>query len=103
LITVSEHAREVLRGYERPADTALRLDPANNGHRSDGLLARLGFGKPRADDQVVIDREGAEILRIDRLVSEELNGSEIEVVSTLEGPSLDIRESSGIWPQHDDS
>jgi hypothetical protein len=103
LITVTEHAREVLRGYEPPDGTALRLDPANNGHRSDGLLARLGFGRPRADDQIVLDREGEELLRIDRSVSEELNGGEIEVVSTLEGPSLAITEPPDTWPLHDDS
>jgi hypothetical protein len=103
LITVTEHAREVLRGYEPPSGTALRLDPANNGHPPDGVLARLGFGKPSADDQVVVDREGEELLRIDRSVSKELNGSEICVVTTLEGPSLDIKESSDIWPLHDDS
>jgi hypothetical protein len=55
------------------------------------------------DDQVVIDREGGELLRIDRSVSEELNGSEIGVVGTLEGPSLDIREPTGAWPLQDDS
>jgi hypothetical protein len=103
LITVTEHAREVLRGYEPPNGTALRLDPANNGHRPDGLLARLGFGEPKWDDQVVVDHEGEELLRIDRSVSEELNGGEIEVVSTLEGPSLDIKEPSDTWPLHDDS
>ena len=53
MITVTEHAREVLRGYERPEGTALRLDLAN-GHGPDGLLARLGFGVPKGDDQVVV-------------------------------------------------
>ena len=89
MITVTEHAREVLKGYECPEGTALRLDPAN-GRRLDGLLARLGFGEPRGDDQV-IDHEGEELLRINRTVSEELNGSEICVVSTLEGPGLDLK------------
>jgi hypothetical protein len=102
LITVTERAREVLKGYERPEGTALRLDPAN-GHGPEELLARLGFGVPKGDDQLVVDREGEELLRIDRSVSEELNGSEIGVVSTLEGPSLDIREPTGIWPLPDDS
>jgi hypothetical protein len=102
LITVTEHAREVLRSYECPEGTALRLDPAH-GHGPDGLLARLGFGFPKGDDQVVVDREGGELLRIDRAVSEELNGSEIGVVSTLEGPSLDIREPTSTWPLPDDS
>ena len=99
MITVTEHAREVLRGYERPEGTALRLDPANGN----GPLARLGFGEPKGDDQIIADREGEELLRIDRSVSEELNGSEISVVSTLEGPSLDIKEPTGIWPLPDDS
>jgi hypothetical protein len=102
LITVTEHAREVLRGCECPEGTALRLEPAN-GHRPDGLRARLGFGMPKGDDQVIVDREGEELLRIDRSVSEELNGSEIGVVSTLEGPTLDIKEPTGTWPLHDDS
>jgi len=102
LITVTEHAREVLRGYECPEGMALRLDPAN-GQGPDELLARLSFGVPKGDDQAVVDREGEELLRIDRSVSEELNGIEIGVVSTLEGPSLDIREPTGTWPLPDDS
>jgi iron-sulfur cluster assembly protein len=102
LITVTEHAREVLRSYERPEGTALRLDPAN-GHGPDGPLARLGFGEPRGDDQVVVDREGEEVLRIDRSVCEGLNGNEISVVSTLAGPGLDIREPTGTWPLPEDS
>jgi Fe-S cluster assembly iron-binding protein IscA len=102
LITVTEHAREVLRGYQPPDGTALRLEPTN-GHGLDGVPVRLGFGEPKRDDQVVADREGEELLRIDRSVSEELNGSEIDVVSTLEGPSLDIKEPSDTWPLHHDS
>jgi hypothetical protein len=103
LITVSGHAREVLKGYERPEGTALRLDPAN-WHTSEGILARLGFGEPREDDQVVLNREGEELLRIERSVSEELNGSEIDVVSTIEGPTLDLkRPSHASWPLTDDS
>jgi len=102
LITVTEHAREVLRGYQRPDGTTVRLEPTN-GHGLDELPVRLGFGEPKSDDQVVADREGEELLRIDRSVSEELNGSEIDVVGTLEGPSLDIKEPSGTWPLLDDS
>jgi hypothetical protein len=102
LITVTDHAREVLRGYEHPDGTALRLDPAN-GREPGGLVARLAYGEPRTNDQVVVDDAGEELLRIDRSVSEEMNGGEIEVVSTLEGPSLDIREPSGIWSLTDDS
>ncbi len=101
LITVTEHAKEVLSSYECPDGTILRLDPAN-GRQSDGLLVRLGFGEAKGDDQIV-EHEGEELLRIDRAVSEEPNGSEIDVVSTLEGPSLDIKEPSDHWPLHDDS
>jgi hypothetical protein len=101
VITVSEHAKEVLKGYECPEGTALRLDPAE-GHQPDGRVARLGFGEPRVDDQVV-NHEGKELLRIDRTVSEELNGSEICVVSTLVGPGLDLKRPPHAWPLHDDS
>jgi hypothetical protein len=101
VITVSEHAKEVLKGYECPEGMALRLDPAD-GHRPDGLLARLGFGEPRVDDQIV-NHERKELLRIDRTVSKELNGSEICVVSTLEGPGLDLKRPPHAWPLHDDS
>jgi hypothetical protein len=101
VITVTGHAREVLRGYECPDGIALRLDPAS-GHQPHGLLARLGFGEPREDDQVVY-HEGEVLLRINRTVSEELNGSEIGVVRTLEGPALDLRRPPHAWPLHDDS
>ena len=101
MITVSEHAKEVLKGYKCPEGTALRLDPTD-GHQPDGLLARLGFGEPRVDDQVV-NLGGKELLRIDRTVSEELNGSELYVVSTLVGPGLDLKRPAHAWPLHDDS
>jgi len=105
LITVSAYARELLRGYEHPEGTVLRLDPANGHSSEEGILARLGFGEPREDDQVVLDREGEELLRIDQSVSEELNGSEIDVVSTIEGPTLDLlkQPSRTSWPLTDDS
>ncbi len=102
MITVTQHAREILKGYERPEGTALRLDPADK-HGGDDQLARLGFGECKADDQVIVDQGGEELLRIDRSVSEELNGSEIGVVSTIEGPTLDINRPLHAWPLTDDS
>jgi hypothetical protein len=78
------------------------LDPASE-HGSEGLFARLGFGEPREDDQVVLDPEGEELLRIERSVSEGLNGSEIDVVGTIEGPTLDLKRPSHAWPLTDDS
>jgi hypothetical protein len=103
LITITAHARELLRGYEHPEGTVLRLDPANGHSLEEGILARLGFGERREDDQVVPDREGEELLRIERSVSEELNGSEIDVVSTLEGPTLELKRPHHSWPFTDDS
>ena len=102
MITVTAHAKELLRGYEHPEGTVLRLDPAN-GYGPGGIFARLGFGEPREDDQVVLDREGEELLRIDPSVSEELNGSEIDVLSTIEGPTLDLKRPGHVWPLTDDS
>jgi Fe-S cluster assembly iron-binding protein IscA len=102
LITVTEHAREILKGYEHQEGTALRLDPADE-HGGDGRLARLEFGERKADDQVIVDQGGEELLRIDRSVSEELNGSEIDVLITIEGPTLDINRPLHAWPLTDDS
>ena len=89
MITVTEEAKEVLRDFERPDGTVLRLDPVGVRH-PDELRFRLGAGEPRGDDQVV-ERDGEELLRIARPVSEELNGSEIDLVETREGPALGIK------------
>lgn len=89
MITVTEDAKEVLRDFERPEGAVLRLDPV--GVRSpDEFRVRLGAGEPRGDDQVV-EGDGENLLRIARPVSEELNGSEIDLVETLEGPALGIK------------
>jgi hypothetical protein len=101
MITVTAHARELLRSYEHAEGTVLRLDPANGHSSEEDVLAVLGVGEPREDDQVLLDREGEELLRIERSVSEELNGSEIDVVSTIEGPTLDLKRPSHAWPLTD--
>jgi hypothetical protein len=103
MITVTAQARELLRSYERLEGTVLRLDPANGHSSEEDLLARLRFGEPREDDQVLLDREGEELLRIERSVSEELNGSEMDVVNTIEGPTLDLKRPTHTWPLTDDS
>jgi len=103
MITVTAQARELLRSYERPEGTVLRLDPANGHSSEEDLLARLRFGEPREDDQVLLDREGEELLRIERSVSKQLNGSEMDVVNTIEGPTLDLKRPTHTWPLTDDS
>ncbi len=89
MITVTEGAKDVLRDFERPEGTVLRLDPVEVS-RPDEFRVRLGAGEPRGDDQVV-ERDGEDLLRIARPISEELNCSEIALVETLEGPSLGIK------------
>ena len=61
-----------------------------NGHQPDELQVRLGAGRPKGNDQI-IEHGGKDLLRIARSVSEELNGSTIDLVETLEGPALGIK------------
>jgi len=61
-----------------------------NGHQPDELQVRLGAGRPKDNDQI-IEHGGKDLLRIARSVSEELNGSTIDLVETLEGPALGIK------------
>ncbi len=91
MITVTEKAREVLQGYECPEGTVLRLDSVNgHHHQHDGFQVRIGAGRPQGDDQVVA-HGGENLLCIARHVSEELNGGTVDVVETLEGPTVGIK------------
>ena len=73
MITVTKKAKEVLRDYERPKGTVLRLDLVN-GYLPDEFQVRLAAGEARDDDQVV-EHEGEDLLCIAKPVSEELNGA----------------------------
>ena len=90
MITVTNEAKEILRDYQCPEGTVLRLDCVNGHHQHDGLLVRLGAGRPQGHDQVV-KHEGKDLLRIARHVSEEHNGSTLDRVETLEGPAVGLR------------
>ena len=91
MITVTEEAKEVLRGYECPEGTVLRLDSVVDGHHQhDGFRVRMGAGPPQGDDQVV-EHGGENLLCIARHVSEELNGGTVYVVETLEGPAVGVK------------
>jgi hypothetical protein len=46
MITVAEEAKWLLWGFERQAETVLRLDPVEV-RRSDGFRVRLGAREPR--------------------------------------------------------
>jgi len=84
MLAVTSPAKELLRSVEVPPETALRLQPENNG--------RLAFvaGAPEADDQIVEDG-GQEILRIAAPISNELDGHSLDRIETAEGPRLTIR------------
>lgn len=79
----------------------LRLDPVNE-HRLGEIQFRLAAGAPRSDDQV-IEHEGDILLRIARPLSEELNGSSIDLVETLEGPAIGLKPPPEPGPLPDGS
>lgn len=88
MITVTEAAKELFLGVERPEGTILRLDPVldeNTGETQIGLSA----GEPRGDDQVV-EHQGESLLHIAAPVSEALDGSTMNLVDTPEGPAIGI-------------
>ena len=90
MITVTEEAKEILRDYECPQGTVLRLDSVNGHHRHDEFCVRVGAGLPQDDDQIV-EHRGNDLLRIARDVSEEFNGSTVERVETLDGPAVGLK------------
>ena len=90
MITVTEDARDLFREVDNPDGTVLRLDPVTTEGVTAETQVRLGIGEPKNDDQVV-QHEGEDLLRIARPLSEALNGSAIDLVETLEGPTLAIK------------
>jgi hypothetical protein len=90
LITVTEEAKEILGGYEFPQGTVVRLDFVNGHQRQDQFCVRIGAGLPEDDDQIV-EHRGEDLLRIARHVSEELNGSTVDRVETLDGPAVGLK------------
>jgi hypothetical protein len=90
LITVTKEAKEILRDYQCPDGTVLRLDSVNRHRQHDEFCVRLGAGRAKDDDQIV-EHEGRPLLRIARHVSEELNGGTMDRVETLEGLAVGIK------------
>ena len=105
MITVTDEAKEILEGYECPEGTVLRLDSVNGQHHQhDQFCVRIGAGLSQDDDQIV-ERRGKDLLRIARHVSEELNGSTVDRVETLDGPAVGLKPPPlpGHPPLTDDS
>ena len=91
MITVTDEAKEILEGYECPEGTVLRLDSVNSHHHQhDQFCVRIGAGLSQDDDQIV-EHRGKYLLRIARHVSEELNGSSVDRVETLDGPAVGLK------------
>lgn len=89
MITVTEQAKEIFWGIERPEGAVLRLDLLQVDQASGQVQIGLVAGEPIEDDQVV-EHEGEGLLHIARPVSEALDGGTIHTVNTPEGPKIDI-------------
>jgi iron-sulfur cluster assembly protein len=88
MITVTEEAKEHFLKAEHPDGTVLRLDPVVDQSTGE---TQIGFsaGEPMSDDQVV-EHNGESLLYIAAPVSEALDGSTLDAVSTPEGPGIGI-------------
>ena len=88
MISVTEEAKKLFSSVEHPEGTVLRLDPAidqDTGETHVGLSA----GEPRRDDQVV-EHHGEVLLHIHPSVSEELDGSTLNLVETPDGTGIGL-------------
>jgi iron-sulfur cluster assembly accessory protein len=89
-ITVSERAArrigEILKG--EPAGTMLRVSVEGGG--CSGFQYKFGMAQAKADDDLVIAREGATVL-IDSVSLQYMAGSEIDFVEDLIGASFKVK------------
>jgi len=89
-VTVSERAArrigEILRG--EPAGTMLRVSVEGGG--CSGFQYRFDMERSRADDDLVIARDGATVL-IDPVSVQYMAGSEIDFVDDLIGASFKVK------------
>ncbi len=94
MIAVTDPAKELIGTLDRPAEGVLRLEPTEE--------AGLGFvmGDPMEGDQVV-ESGGEEVLHINGMLSQALDGAVLDAVETPEGMSLTLeppQESNGTGP-----
>jgi iron-sulfur cluster assembly accessory protein len=89
-VTVSERAArrigEILKG--EPAGTMLRVSVEGGG--CSGFQYKFDMERSRADDDLVIDRNGAVVL-IDPVSVDYMAGSEIDFVDDLIGASFKVK------------
>jgi iron-sulfur cluster assembly accessory protein len=88
-VTVTERAArrigEILKG--EPAGTMLRVSVEGGG--CSGFQYKFDTDRAKADDDIVIERDGATVL-IDAISLQYLGGSEIDFVDDLIGASFKI-------------
>jgi len=89
-ITVSERAArrigEILKG--EPAGTMLRVSVEGGG--CSGFQYKFDMDRTKADDDLVIAREGATVL-IDSVSQQYMDGSEIDFVEDLIGAAFKVK------------
>ena len=82
MVKVTDAAIDLLAQIEKPEEKVLRLEP----DLAAGALA-LQLGTPRLGDEVV-ERAGTDVLHVSGAVSQELDGTVIDVVETESGKRL---------------
>ncbi len=88
MIAVTDPAKELLRNLERPPDGVLRMEPTGD--------SGLGFvmGDPIVGDQVV-QSHGEDLLHINGMISQALDGAVLDAVETPDGVSLTLAPPGG--------
>ena len=100
MITVTEQAKDLFLDVASPAGTILRLDPIVDESTGETQIS-ISTGAPQKDDQVV-ERDGESVLHIAAPVSEALDGSQLDLVETPEGPAIGL-QTPDTKPLTDDS
>lgn len=88
MIRITQGATAMLEAIERPEGSVLRLEPVEASKL--GLV--LGESLP---DDVVVEREGRDLLHISAAVSEVLSDMVIDRVDTPEGARLGLASEAG--------
>jgi hypothetical protein len=88
MVRITDEATAILEAIDRPEGRVLRLEPVEPS--SLGIV--LGESQP---DDIVVERQGSDLLHMSAAVSELLSGLVIDRVDTPEGPRLGLASRSG--------
>ncbi len=95
MIIVTKEAQDLFHAIWYPEGKVLRLDLVEGNpleNRGGEAQVHLTVGEPRDSDQVVL-REGEELLRISRAVSDVLDGCVLKGIETTTGVRFTIASS----------